>query len=88
MVGLEAMACGVPVIGSTSGGITTYLDNGKNGFTFTPGDATDLKEKILSFYGLKEEERMLLSENAIQTSRKYQSKEVSKNLITKLKSLS
>ena len=32
LTGIEAMACGVPVIGSDIGGIASYVENGSNGW--------------------------------------------------------
>jgi glycosyltransferase involved in cell wall biosynthesis len=49
LVGLEAMACGIPVIGAQIGGLRDYLKDGYNGFFFEPGSATDLASKILQF---------------------------------------
>jgi glycosyltransferase involved in cell wall biosynthesis len=42
---IEAMACGVPVIGSSSGEIPKVLD--KAGLIFKEGDIEDLRDKIL-----------------------------------------
>ena len=83
LVGLEAMACGVPVIGSKIGGLQDYIINNKNGFFFEPGNAEDLKEKLI--YSI--ENRDLLNEmgkNARFTSLKYDSNFVSKQLKIKL----
>jgi glycosyltransferase involved in cell wall biosynthesis len=44
LVGAEAMACGVPVIGAKHGAIPEVLGEGET--FFTPGDADDLREKI------------------------------------------
>ncbi len=44
LVGAEALACGVPVIGARHGAIPEVLGQGE--IFFTPGDADDLREKI------------------------------------------
>lgn len=43
---LEAMAAGLPVIGTPVGGITDFLKNGQTGFFAPVGDAEALAEKI------------------------------------------
>ncbi|TAN60525.1 glycosyltransferase family 1 protein [bacterium] len=56
MVLVEAMACGVPVIGSASGSIPEVI--GSAGLTFTPGEFFELTEKIILLMdnqGLKKE---------------------------------
>jgi glycosyltransferase involved in cell wall biosynthesis len=45
---LESFALGKPVIGSNIGGIPELAKNGETGLLFNPGDADDLREKILS----------------------------------------
>ena len=46
LVFLEAMASGLPVIGSNSGGIPSIVKDGENGFLVEEKDVKDLQEKI------------------------------------------
>ncbi|EJF33468.1 putative GlcNAc transferase [Weissella koreensis KCTC 3621] len=84
LVGLEAMACGIPVIGSDFGGIQTYTVDGHNGFLFKPGSCDDLEKKIMKFYRLNIQERSEFSNNAIHTAANYDSNVVNERLIEKL----
>lgn len=80
LVGLEAMACGLPVIGSDNAGIKTYLENQINGFSFAPGNSDELKGKIEYFFSLKEGDLKKLRENALSTAAKYSRITVNKEL--------
>jgi glycosyltransferase involved in cell wall biosynthesis len=46
LVGAEAMSHGVPVIAARIGALKNLVDDGVNGLFFTPGDATDLAQKM------------------------------------------
>ena len=46
LVGVEAMACGVPVIGSRIGALPEYIVPGKSGALFEPGNSKELCEII------------------------------------------
>ncbi len=50
---IEAMACGVPVIGSNSGEIPWIIENTGGGLVFQEGDAEDLREKLAIITGDK-----------------------------------
>lgn len=84
LVGLEAMACGVPVIGAELGGIKDYLINNYNGFFFAPGDASDLMTKIYNFYNLDHKSRQKMGSNARNTALNYSRRKIIDDLSDKL----
>ncbi len=53
---LEAMAAGIPVVGSKVGGIPTLIREGENGFLVPPGDVSALEDRM----------RRLLSDAALR----------------------
>jgi L-malate glycosyltransferase len=79
LVGIEAMACGLPVIGSRTKPIQSYLIDGFNGILFSPGDSRQLSEIIMDFYN-KKINIELLSTNALETAKKYDKKLVGAEL--------
>lgn len=87
LIGIEAMACGCPVIGANNSGITSYLKNGYNGLVFEPGNPNDLADKILNYSLLSKEEKNQLSLNAIETAKRFDSAIVEKQLENRLERL-
>jgi len=51
---IEAMSCGLPVVGSKSGGIKELIKEGWNGFLFKKGNVEELEKKIRRAYELRE----------------------------------
>ena len=87
LVGLEAMSCGIPVIGSEIGGPSEYIKNNINGYKFAPGDFNDLVIKIKMFYNLLEDDLQEMKKHSIETAKKYDNKLVTKKIFKKLKSI-
>lgn len=71
LVGLEAMACGVPVIGSCIGGLTDYIKDGENGYFFNPGDSISLFRAILRYIESDELIKQQMKEKAVNTARLF-----------------
>jgi glycosyltransferase involved in cell wall biosynthesis len=46
----EAMACGLPDIASRIGGIPEFVEDGRNGFLFSPGDHRELAQAMRKLY--------------------------------------
>jgi glycosyltransferase involved in cell wall biosynthesis len=60
---VEAMACGVPVIATNSGGVPEIVRDGEDGFLVTPGSADEMRVSILNIMQ-DESKREHLSRNA------------------------
>ncbi|MDY6770516.1 MAG: glycosyltransferase [Candidatus Nanohaloarchaea archaeon] len=50
LVGLEANACGTPVVGADAGGLRNAIEDGRNGYHYEPGNVADLHDKIEKAY--------------------------------------
>lgn len=80
LVGLEAMATGLPIIASKIGGITDYVHDGSNGFFFECGNEKDLADKIKKFLAFSPHERKEMSKSAVHTANEYRESKVSTKL--------
>ena len=81
LVGLEAMACGTPIIGSLKGGMAEYISNDINGFAFAPGNAASLASCIAKAYNMSSEEYAAMSSNAHETSKAYDARYCAERLV-------
>ena len=68
IVGLEALACGVPVVASDVGGVREWLEDGKNGFLVPPKSGKSIAEAALKLIEDKEM-NLKFGENGLQTIR-------------------
>ncbi|OHC76399.1 MAG: hypothetical protein A3G18_03675 [Rhodospirillales bacterium RIFCSPLOWO2_12_FULL_58_28] len=55
---VEAMACGLPVIGARAGGVAEIIENEKNGFLIEPDNLGELIDRINFFKNADERKRM------------------------------
>lgn len=84
LIGLEALACGVPIIGSNIPGTKDYLHEGYNGFRFAVNDSLGLVQCINKYLTLPDEAKLLMHQNAKDSVKEYDVRIVSENLIKKL----
>ena len=87
LVGLEAMACQTPIMASAIGGILDYVQDGYNGWLFTPGDAVQLKDLFIKFDELTPEQYASISQAAYTTALQYEQTAIQSKLSTIFKEL-
>ena len=69
---MEAMACGLPVIGSDmAGSVIDRVIEGYNGFIHRAGDEADLASKIMNIIDLKYQDLMEMGINSRKTAMKW-----------------
>jgi len=81
LIGLEAMACGRPVIGSDIGGLKDYIKDEINGYKFEPGNYKELGERMKCFIVMNNDKRAELVQNALDTAKEFDKEIVSMKLI-------
>ena len=68
---LEAMCMGMPIIATRIRGSREVVKNNINGFLFTPGNVSELVEKIIYLIGSSNQKLKELSDNAYDTIHPY-----------------
>lgn len=81
LVGLEAMACGVPVIASDVPGPSDYVKHNYNGYLFEEGNPRELSKTLTYYMALKDTERLRLINNSLDTARAFDSNTVKVELV-------
>lgn len=63
---MEAMASGLPIIAADAMALPHLVDEGKNGYLFTPGDDAELAEKIQSVLDLSHEDYVVMQQASLE----------------------
>lgn len=84
LVGLEAMAAHTPVAASNMAGPAGYVNDGENGYLFTPGDVDALIKCVKLYQALGASQRKEMADNAYETALKYRADDVAENLYRRL----
>lgn len=71
LTGIEAMACGVPVIGSNIGGIASYVVDGINGWLTELGDVDGIVSRVLQYKDMSEDKKAEMKRQCLQTASLY-----------------
>lgn len=87
LTGLEAMACGTPVIACDIAGPATYIQSGKNGFLFEPKNVDALINHIVTYKSFDFEEKEKFKTEALHTSKNFRKDIVAQKLLKRLKAL-
>lgn len=76
LVLLEAMACGVPCVGTRAGGIPEVIENGKTGFVCDIGDIDLISNKVIQLLTNEALHNKMVQEAIIQAEIKFSSKKI------------
>jgi len=85
LVGLEALACGVPVVVmNESGGPLDYLTHNYNGFIYSGKNRGELADVIGRYFKMSSKEREQFSKNAVESVQKFEKRAVAMKLAAKM----
>jgi len=81
----EAMACGLPAVVSEAAGCAPdMIDEGRTGFTYPPGDAQALAERLVQVKQERERDPILLRVAVLQKAAKYSMEHATAGLLEAL----
>ena len=70
---IEALACGIPTIGSNVGGIAEVIRAGRTGLVFAPGDSDALKQALVALLGEPQRRAWMAEESRRIAEEEYSS---------------
>jgi 1,2-diacylglycerol 3-alpha-glucosyltransferase len=76
IVALEAMAAGTPVVAARSRSLPELIEEGRNGYLFSPGNRSELAEKLVQVLGTTD-----MSAAALGTAEHYSSEQCADQLL-------
>lgn len=82
---IEAMACGLPVIGAKTGGIPEIISDNHNGYLVQPNDPIELAQKIESILSNKEKRESFIRQGHKTVEEKFTSNKQFESFNTLLK---
>lgn len=87
LVGLEAMACGTPVIASNIGGIPDYQKDGENGYLVEPKNAEAICSSLVGYHQLDDGKKASFSSQALATAHRFSRSSVTEHLLQQLQNV-
>jgi glycosyltransferase involved in cell wall biosynthesis len=78
--GIEAMACGRPVIASNNAGLAEWMQAGDCGMLVEPGSADDLAQKLLRFLELPVATRQAMGQAARHVAENFSMERIGRQL--------
>jgi glycosyltransferase involved in cell wall biosynthesis len=70
LVVLEAMACGLPIVGSRVQGVEDLVEPDKNGYLFAPGEVDALARYLTQIIEMKQQ-RLIMGQRSLERVRDY-----------------
>lgn len=81
LVGLEAMACGLPCVIANAGGPMSYAHDGQNALVFNKNSVKDLEKRIMEYYNMNSDKLQMIKDAAYKTAQMYSYFNVKKQII-------